>query len=66
MSVRLFRDSQQLLIAELETIVGDGHAGIETPANLATMLPFARVPRLGGPRTQLNDAASATVDLVAG
>lgn len=62
---RLFLDVAQLIIVELESLLGAGRAGVETPANLESVLPFARVQRIAGPRDRLNDLATVTVDVFA-
>lgn len=58
-----FPDVQKLLVADLETLAGAGHTGIETPVNLGDVLPFVRVRRIGGPSDRLNDYATVDVDV---
>lgn len=65
MVVRRFPDVQRVLIAGLETLVGVGHVGVETPDDLDVRLPFVRVMRIGGPRDRLNDHATVDVDVFA-
>ncbi len=42
---------------------GEEHVGTQTPDNLETLLPFVRVNRMGGGRTQLIDYPSVDVSL---
>lgn len=60
-----FLDVQAVLVDELEALVGTGHTGVETPANLADVLPFVRIRRTGGPSDRLNDYASIDIDVFA-
>lgn len=60
-----FPDVQRVLVADLETVAGDGHTGIETPEDLASALPFIRIRRSGGGSDRLNDFATVDVDCFA-
>lgn len=62
---RRYPDVQRLLVDELEALTGAGHTGIETPVNLADVLPFVRVLRIGGFSDRLNDRATVDVDVFA-
>ena len=64
--MRRFPDVQVLLVRHLEQLLGAGHVGIETPADLTAALPFARVRRVGGLSDRLNDFATVDVDVFAG
>lgn len=61
-----FPDVQRILVAGLEDLVGVGRAAVQTPDDLETRLPFVRVMRLGGGRTQISDVPSVDVDVFAG
>lgn len=60
---RRYPDVQRLLVDELEGLAGAGRTGIETPVNLADVLPFVRVMRVGGFSDRLNDRATVDVDV---
>lgn len=62
---RRFPDVQRLLVDELETLAGDGRTAIETPTNLADVLPFVRVLRVGGFSDRINDRATVDIDVFA-
>lgn len=64
--MRRFPDVQVLLVRHLEQLLGAGHTGIETPADLAGGLPFARIRRIGGLSDRLQDFASVDIDVFAG
>lgn len=66
MAIRRFPDVQRLLVADLEDIVGAGHAGVQTPDDMETDLPYVRVMRIGGSRTWISDIATIDVDVFAG
>lgn len=57
-----FADIATTVAQLLQNVVGPGHAGITTPANLAGLLPYARATRNGGPRDRVSDYARITVD----
>ncbi len=61
-----FPDVQRLLVADLEDIVGAGRAAVQTPDDMEQALPFVRVMRIGGGRTQISDIATVDVDVFAG
>jgi len=69
--VQRFPDVQKLLVEDLTAyliaaeLTDAGHAGIETPPDLADQLPFIRVLRVGGPSTRVNDHAVVDVDIFA-
>lgn len=42
---------------------GDEHVGTETPDDLEDVLPFVRINRMGGPRTELVDYPMVDVSL---
>ncbi len=61
-----FPDVQRVLVADLETLAGAGHTGVQTPEDFAGLLPFIRVLRAGGGSDRLNDYPSIDVDCFAG
>ncbi len=61
-----FPDVQLLLADDLEALAGVGHTGVETPTDLASVLPFIRVVRTGGSSTRFSDRAMVDVDVFAG
>ena len=65
MAIRRFPDVQRLLVADLEDIVGAGHAAVQTPDDMESNLPFVRVMRIGGSRTGISDVATLDVDVFA-
>lgn len=65
MAIRRFPDVQRLLVADLQDIVGAGRVAIQTPDDMETNLPFVRVMRIGGGRSQLSDIATVDVDVFA-
>jgi hypothetical protein len=60
-----FPDVLTLLVAHYTGYLGDGHAGVETPADLAGALPFVRVSVVGGSSDQLNGSTSVDIDVFA-
>ncbi len=66
MPTRRFPDVQRLLVADLEDIVGAGRVAIQTPDDMESDLPFVRVMRIGGGRSQLSDFSTVDVDVFAG
>lgn len=60
-----FPDVHVLLLDDLEALAGAGHTGIETPTDLAALLPFVRVVRVGGSSNWLADRAVVDVDVFA-
>jgi len=60
-----FPDVQRVVVAELETLAGAGHAAIETPTDLAERLPFVRVMRSGGYSDRLTDHGVVDIDVFA-
>lgn len=63
---RRFPDVQRLLVADLVPLVGVGKVAIQTPGNLADVLPFVRVLRVGGNSDRINDFATVDIDVFAG
>lgn len=61
-----FPDVQRVVVTDLTALVGAGRAAIETPPNLADLLPFVRVMRVGGFSDTLNDHAVIDIDVFAG
>ncbi len=61
-----FPDVQRVLVDDLETLAGDEHTGIQTPADLAGVLPFVRIMRTGGWSDRLNDFSTVDIDVFAG
>jgi len=59
-----FPDVQAALVALLAPMAG-GRAGIETPADLESRLPFVRVMRTGGGSGRVSDSATVQVDVFA-
>jgi hypothetical protein len=60
-----FPKVQRVLVAELPAIVGAGRVAARTPPNLADVLPFVRVMRVGGGRDRINDLPTVDVDVFA-
>lgn len=60
---RRFPDVQLLLLDTLEPFVGAGRAAINTPHNLADVMPFIRVRKGGGASDRLTDLARVDVDV---
>ncbi len=60
-----FPDVQRLLVDDLEALAGAGHTGVQTPADLAVVLPFVRVLRVGGGSGRLNDYPVLDIDVFA-
>jgi hypothetical protein len=60
--VRRFPDVQAFLVDDLQALAGAGHTGVQTPANLAELLPFTRVRRIGGGSDRIFDRATVDVD----
>ncbi len=65
MPTQRFPDVQRLLVAGLETLLGAGRAAVQTPSDMEQDLPFVRVMRIGGGRTQISDVATVDVDVFA-
>lgn len=62
--LRRFPDVHALLVTALEGLAGGPeHTGIETPANLAEVLPFVRVRRFGGGSDRFYDFPIVDVDV---
>lgn len=61
----LFPDVARVLVEDLETLAGVGHTGTQTPVDLAGVLPFVRVLRVGGGSDRLNDLPVIDVDVFA-
>jgi hypothetical protein len=61
--VNPYRDTLGALEDYAEAVLGEGHAGSVTPANLQDVLPFARWKGVGGPRTQLEDSPRFDLDV---
>lgn len=57
-----FPDVQVLLVTDLAALVGAGHTDTVTPDNLADLLPFIRVRRIGGHSDRINDIPTVQID----
>lgn len=64
--LRRFPDVQKALAAIVESLVGAGRAGSETPEDLEQRLPYVRILRIGGYSDRLTDFATVEVDVFAG
>ncbi len=60
-----FPDVQRVLVDALPALVGAGRVAARTPSNLAEVLPFVRVLRIGGGRDRINDYPTVDVDTFA-
>lgn len=60
-----FPDVQRVLVTDLAALVGADRTAIETPPNLAELLPFVRVVRVGGGRDRINDQPTVDIDVFA-
>lgn len=56
---------QRVLVEALPALVGAGRVASRTPLNLAEVLPFVRVLRVGGGRDRINDYPTVDVDVFA-
>lgn len=61
-----FPDVQRILVDSLTVLAGVGHVAIETPANLADLMPFVRVVRTGGSASWVSAVPHVDVDVFAG